>query len=79
MTYPLLAVITEIDLLAPPFEVGAAAGEETVEGGKVFVCDDPLRIGRGLALNRYTGEKVYVTPAVGWGEGEFGSGIFGWS
>jgi len=79
VSYPLLAVIREIDLVAPPFEVGAAAAEETVEGGKVFVCDDPLRIERGLALNRYTGEKVYVTPAVGWGEGAFGVPPFGWS
>jgi hypothetical protein len=79
VSYPLLAVIWEIDLLAPPFVVPAAAGEITVEGGKVFVCDDPLRIGRGRALNRYTGEKVYVTPAVGWGDGSFAEGVFGWS
>ena len=78
MTYPLLAVITEIDLVAPPFEI-VLVEEEAVEGGKVFMCDDPLRIGRGRALNRYTGEKVYVTPAVGWGEGSFAEGIFGWS
>ena len=79
MSYPLLAVIWEIDLLAPPFEVGAAAAEETVEGGKVFACDVPLRIERGLALNRYTGEKVYLAAAVGWGDGSFAEGIFGWS
>jgi hypothetical protein len=76
--YPLIAEIAEIDLLAPPFEV-AAAGEEPVEGGKVFVCDDPLRIDRGLSLNRYTGEVVYAVSAIGWGEGEFGSAPFGWS
>jgi hypothetical protein len=76
--YPLIAEIAEIDLAAPPFELAAAA-EEAVEGGKVFVCDDPLRIDRGLSLNRYTGEKVYAVPAVGWGEGEFGVPPFGWS
>ncbi len=76
--YPLIAEISGIDMLAPPFEL-AVATEEAAEAEKVFGCDDPLRIDRGLSLNRYTGEKVYVVPATGWGEGEFGSGIFGWS
>ncbi len=76
--YPLIAEISEIDMLAPPFEV-VTASEEAGGAGKVFTCDDPLRIDRGLSLNRYTGEKVYVVPAVGWGEGGFGNGIFGWS
>ena len=76
--YPLIAEIAEIDMLAPPFEV-VIVTEEATAPGKVFTCDDPLRIDRGLALNRYTGEKVYVVPATGWGEGEFGNGMFGWS
>ena len=76
--YPLIAEIAEIDLLAPPFKV-AVVTEEAAEAGKVFGCNDPLRIDRGLALNRYTGEKVYVVPTMGWGEGEFGTSPFGWS
>ncbi len=76
--YPLIAEIAGIDMLAPPFEL-VIVTEEASEAEKVFGCDDPLRIDRGLSLNRYTGEKVYVVPATGWGEGEFGNGIFGWS
>ncbi len=76
--YPLIAEIAEIDLVAPPFEL-AVVTEEAAEAEKVFGCDDPLRIDRGLALNRYTGEKVYVVPATGWGEGIFGTSPFGWS
>ncbi len=76
--YPLIAEISDISLLAPPFEV-VIVTEEAAEAGKVFGCDDPLRIDRGLSLNRYTGEKVYVVPATGWGEGIFGASVFGWS
>jgi len=76
--YPLIAEIAEIDMLAPPFEV-VIVTEEAAEAGKVFGCDDPLRIDRGLSLNRYTGEKVYVVPATGWGEGIFGTAVFGWT
>ncbi len=76
--YPLIAEIAGIDLTAPPFEL-VIVTEEAAEAGKVFGCDDPSRIDRGLALNRYTGEKVYAAAAMGWGEGEFGSAIFGWS
>ncbi len=76
--YPLIAEIAGIDLLAPPFEV-VIVTEEAAEAEKVFGCDDPLRIDRGLSLNRYTGETVYVVPATGWGEGIFGVPPFGWS
>ncbi len=76
--YPLIAKISEIDLLALPFEVAIVTPEDA-EAEKVFGCDDPLRIDRGLSLNRYTGEKVYVVPATGWGEGSFGTAIFGWT
>ena len=76
--YPLIAEIAGIDLLAPPFEV-VIVTQEAAEAEKVFGCNDPLRIDRGLSLNRYTGEKVYVVPAIGWGEGSFGTAIFGWS
>lgn len=76
--YPLIAEIAEIDLAAPPFEL-IVVTEEAAAVGKVFVCDDPVRIDRGAPLNRYTGERVYVLPAVGWGEGSFANGIFGWS
>ncbi len=76
--YPLIAEIAEIDMLAPPFEL-VIVTEEPIGAEKVFGCDDPLRIDRGLSLNRYTGEKVYVVPATGWGEGIFGASVFGWS
>ncbi len=76
--YHLIAEIAEIDLLTPPFEV-VIVTEEAAEAEKVFGCDDPLRIDRGLSLNRYTGETVYVVPAMGWGMGSFGTAIFGWS
>ena len=76
--YPLIAEIAEIDMLAPPFEV-VIVTQEAAEADKVFGCDDPLRIDRGLSLNRYTGEKVYVVPATGWGVGSFGTAIFGWA
>ncbi len=76
--YPLIAEIAGIDMLAPPFEL-VIATEEASEAEKVFGCDDPLRIDRGLSLNRYTGETVYVVPATGWGMGEFGTFPFGWS
>ncbi len=76
--YPLIAEIAEIDMLAPPFEV-VIVTQEAAEAEKVFGCDDPLRIDRGLSLNRYTGETVYVVPATGWGVGSFGIPPFGWS
>ena len=64
-----IAEITEVGLLCPPFNQ---------EGVPI---DDSRRLwmDRGLALNRYTGHEVLLTIGTGWGEGEFGNGVFGWS
>ena len=66
--YALIGEIAEIGLLAPPFDLSPVIDEH-----------DRLWLDRGLSLNRYTGEVVYVMPAVGFGEGAFGEGVFGWS
>ncbi len=73
--YPLIGEINDVGLLAPPFDLdGAVPGD-----------NDRTWIGRGNwldrgpGLNRYTGETVYLTQAVGFGDGEFGSAVFGWS
>ena len=69
LNYDLIAVIDEVGLLAAPFRI------ESVES----LLYDRLWMGRGFALNRYTGEQVFLTEAVGFGNGEFGDGLFGWS
>ena len=66
--YALIGEIAEIGLLAPPFDLSPVIDEH-----------DRLWLDRGLSLNRYTGEVVYVIPVVGFGEGAFGEGVFGWS
>ena len=64
-----IAEITKVGILSPEFN-----DEE-------MPIDDSRRLwmDRGLALNRYTGHEVLLTVGTGWGEGEFGSGVFGWS
>ena len=63
------AEITEVGLLSPPFDP------------EPMLIDNSRRLwmDRGLALNRYTGQEVLLTVGTGWGEGEFGNGVFGWS
>lgn len=46
---------------------------------QIDIDNPPAMIDRGLALNRYTGETVYAPVAVGFGDGEFGEGVFGWT
>ena len=72
--YALIAEIAEIGLLAPPFDLSAV-----IEAHDRVWLDRGTYIGRWPGLNRYTGEVVYLTQAVGFGEGEFGTAIFGWS
>ncbi len=64
-----IAEITKVGILSPPFD------------SKPMPTDDSRRLwmDRGLALNRYTGHEVLLTVGTGWGEGEFGNGLFGWS
>jgi len=69
INYELIAVIDEVGLLAAPFRI------VPVES----LLYDRLWMGRGYSLSRYTGEKVYLTEAVGFGYGSFGDGYFGWS
>ena len=61
--------ITKIGILSPPFN----EGELVIDDGRRLWMD------RGLALNRYSGHEVLLTVGTGWGEGEFGNGVFGWS
>ena len=46
---------------------------------EIDIDDPPIMIDRGLSLNRFTGETVYALPPTGFGEGEFGDAIFGWT
>ena len=64
-----IAEITEVGLLSPPFDP------------EPIPIDDSRRLwmDSGLALNRYTGHEVLLTVGTGWGEGIFGTAIFGWS
>lgn len=69
LNYDLIAIIDEVGLLATPFRI------VPVES----LLYDRIWMDRGFALNRYTGEQVFVTEAIGFGNGSFGSGYFGWS
>ncbi len=74
-----IAKIDEIGLLVPPFADEPAAVDES---RRLWLGRDMLDrdvLDRGLALNRYTGHEVLLTVGTGWGEGEFGNGLFGWS
>ncbi len=64
-----IAEITKVGILSPEFN------------DEDMPTDDSRRLwmDRGLALNRYTGHEVLLTVGTGWGEGIFGTAIFGWS
>ena len=64
-----IAEITKVGILSPEFN------------DEDMPTDDSRRLwmDRGLALNRYTGHEVLLTVGTGWGDGEFGNGVFGWS
>jgi hypothetical protein len=72
--YALIAEIAEIGLLAPPFDLSPV-----IEAHDRVWLDRGTYIDRCPGLNRYTGEVVYLTQPVGFGEGAFGTAIFGWS
>ena len=46
---------------------------------EIDIDNPPIMIDRGLTLSRYTGETVYAPIPEGFGEGDFGDGIFGWT
>jgi hypothetical protein len=69
MNYQLIVEVEDVGMLAIPF------GVDTAEPALY----DRLWTGRGLSLNRYTGQVEYLTQPTGFGEGSFGQGIFGWS
>ena len=64
-----IADIDTVGLLSPPFSDDGMPVDESQR----------LWTDRGLALNRYTGHEVLLTVGSGFGEGEFGNGVFGWS
>ncbi len=45
---------------------------------EIDVDDPPILVDRGLALDRYLGDTVYALTPPGFGNAEFGEGIFGW-
>ena len=69
MNYQLIVEVDDVGMLVIPFGVDAVSP----------ALYDRLWMDRGLMLNRYTGQVEYLTQPIGFGEGSFGSGIFGWS
>ena len=74
INYPLIVEIAEVGLLAVPFRLTAA---ESALYDRVWIGRDSMA--RGRYLNRYTGQVEYLTEPTGFGDGDFGNGIFGWS
>ena len=69
MNYQLIVEVEDVGMLAIPFGVDSA----------VPALYDRLWTGRGLALNRYTGQVEDLTQPEGFGVAGFGEGIFGWN
>jgi hypothetical protein len=69
MNYQLIVDVDDVGMLAVPFGVDESQ----------VALYDRVWLDRGQMLNRYTGEVEYLTQPTGFGEGNFGSGIFGWS
>jgi len=68
LNYTLIADVDDIGLLSPPFP-----------GDVVPDLHDRVWIDRGRMYNRYSGEIELLTDPIGFGEGSFGDGLFGWS
>jgi hypothetical protein len=68
LNYTLLAEVADIGFLSPPLP-------------RDIVPDlfDRIWIDRGVMINRYSGSIDLLTDPIGFGEGIFGSGLFGWS
>ena len=69
-----IAEIAEVGLLASPFRL-----TDPTPGLHDRVWLDRDSLDRGRLLNRYTGDVEFLTETTGFGDGEFGNGIFGWS
>ena len=70
LNYTPLVEVDDVGLLAMPFRLSDINS---------IALYDREWIARGRYLNRYTGQIEYLTQPTGFGEGEFGNGIFGWS
>lgn len=69
LNYTPIVEVDDVGFLAMPFPLSPPAPG----------LYDRVWINRGRYLNRYTGEVEYLTDPPGFGEGSFGTGIFGWS
>ena len=69
LNYSLIVDVDDVGFLSAPF-----LGALPVPG-----LYDRVWINRGRFLNRYTGEVELLTDPIGFGDGVFGSGLFGWS
>ena len=69
MNYQLIVEVEDVGMLAIPFGVDSAEP----------ALYDRLWTGRGMSLNRYTGQVEYLTQPEGFGVAGFGEGIFGWN
>ena len=74
MSYPLIAEVDDVGLLSAPF---LDVLPESLLLDRIWLGRDDLS--RWRALNRYTGEEEYLTAPTGFGDGDFGDGLFGWS
>ena len=70
LNYTTIVEVDDVGLLAMPFRLA------DINAVSLY---DREWIARGRYLNRYTGQVEYLTQPTGFGEGEFGNGIFGWS
>ncbi|MCF7954459.1 MAG: hypothetical protein K9M75_01525 [Phycisphaerae bacterium] len=68
LNYTLIAEVDDIGFLSPPFP-----------GDVVPDLFDRIWIDRGVMINRYSGSIDLLTDPIGFGEGIFGEGLFGWS
>ena len=68
--YSPIVEVDDVGLLAIPFNIGVV--DEVSPHDREW-------IDRGQMINRYTGDFVFLTTPPGFGEAEFGTGIFGWS
>ena len=69
LNYTLIVDVDDVGLLAMPFPLSVPVPD-------IF---DRIWIDRGRMLNRYSGEIELLTDPIGFGDGSFGEGLFGWS
>ena len=74
LNYTPIVEVGVIGLLAVPFRL---ASVESALYDRVWIGRENLA--RGRYLNRYTGQVEFLTVPTGFGDGDFGNGIFGWS